>query len=72
MNSEDSLFILYTSGTTGKPKRNSTHTWRFYDGCCKTDGHLIDLKGIDTLFWHADLQILVGLLARLRSSMAIL
>jgi acyl-coenzyme A synthetase/AMP-(fatty) acid ligase len=38
MNSEDSLFILYTSGTTGKPKRNSTHTWRFYDGCCKTDG----------------------------------
>jgi hypothetical protein len=38
----------------------------------KQMAHLIDLKGIDTLFWHADLQILVGLLARLRSSMAIL
>ena len=38
----------------------------------KQMAHLIDLKGIDTIFWHADLQILVGLLARLRSSMAIL
>jgi acyl-coenzyme A synthetase/AMP-(fatty) acid ligase len=42
MNSEDSLFILYTSGTTGKPKRNSTIHGGFMMVAAKQMAHLID------------------------------
>ncbi|HKU50528.1 MAG TPA: AMP-binding protein [Nitrososphaera sp.] len=60
MDSEDPLFILYTSGTTGEPKGTLQVHGGFTLVSAQQSAYLVDMKPDDTLFWYADIGWITG------------
>lgn len=60
MDSEDPLFILYTSGTTGQPKGTLQVHGGFMVVSAQQAAYLIDMKPDDVLFWYADIGWITG------------
>lgn len=60
MDSEDPLFILYTSGTTGQPKGTLQVHGGFTIVAAQQTACLIDMQPNDILFWYADIGWITG------------
>lgn len=60
MNSEDPLFILYTSGTTGDPKGTLQVHGGFTLVAAQQTAYVVDMKPDDVLFWYADIGWITG------------
>ena len=60
MESEDPLYILYTSGTTGKPKGLVHTTGGYSVGTCLSTKYIFDLHPEDIYFCTADIGWVTG------------
>jgi acetyl-CoA synthetase len=60
MDSEDTLFLMYTSGTTGKPKGVVHSTGGYLVGTCITASWVFDLKDDDIYWCTADVGWITG------------
>lgn len=60
MDAEDPLFILYTSGTTGRSKGTLQVHGGFMAVAAQQASYLVDTKPGDVLFWYADIGWITG------------